>query len=206
LAEPAVELALPATPYIIYSGSIAPAGNHETLLMALARLKAQGKPVILALAGEGTDRIAAGDGYRESYLRGLLEHLGLVIGTDLHLLGPLAPGALKSAFSRAAGAVLPALAEDESLAAAGQAWELGLPLACSNQPAMQGYFARRGGDPLWFRPGAADELAAALTRLTEMPHRAPAALPDTSWDEVAGHYLTLFREQSILASTQMERL
>jgi hypothetical protein len=28
-------------------------------------------------------------------------------------------------------------------------------------------------------------------------------LPDTSWDQVAASYLTLFREQAILASTQI---
>ena len=205
LAEAALPLTLPAPGYLIYCGSIAPAGNHESLLMALAGLKRQGKSIPLALAGEGTDRIASGKGHREAYLRGLIEYLGLGIGADLHLLGPLAPGGLKSAYSQAAGAVLPALAEGETMLAAGQAGELGLPLACADLPAFRGYFARRGIDPQWFAPGSAEEIAAALVQLAEMPRRTAALLPDTDWDEVAGRYLALFREQAILASTQRER-
>lgn len=202
LEETALPLTLPDTPYIVHCGSTAPADNHESLLMALALLKRQGKSVTLALAGEGSDRIAAGKSHRDSYLRGLIEHLGLQIGADLHLLGSLAPGALKSVFARAAGAVLPTLVEGEAMLAAGQAYELGLPLACSDLPAIRGYFERREAAPLWFRPSSAEEIATALVRLGETRRRPPLALPDTNWDEVAGRYLTLFREQSILASTQ----
>ncbi len=203
LAEEALPLTLPASPYLLSVGGIAPAGNHESLLRGLALLKRDGSPLVLALAGEGTDRIASGKDYREAYLRGLIDHLGLEIGVDLHLLGPLTPGALKSAFQGAIGAVLPALCEGAAMHAGAQALELGLPLASVDVPGVPGYFARRSAAPLWFSPGDAGQIAATLKRLALAPRGKAGPLPDTSWDQVAASYLTLFREQAILASTQI---
>jgi len=202
LAERGLPLAVPATPYILYAGDIGPTGNHESLFTALASLKQAGTPLVLALAGEGTDRIATGTPYREAYLRGLIEHLGLEIGTDIRPLGPLAPGALKSAFAGAAGAILPALAEGPAMLAAGQALELGLPLAAADLPALRAYFSRRGAAPSWFAPASAAEIANALFDLSTAKHEKAGALPDSSWDEVAAHYRALFREQAIFAATQ----
>jgi len=202
-------LDLPAEPvpglpphYIIYAGGIGPLGNHESLLMAQARLKGEGKPFPLVLAGEGTSRIAGGTGHRGAYLKGLIDHLGLVLGTDVHILDDVTPGALKTAFSQSSGVILPALAEDAALLAAGQAAELGVPLAASDMAGPRDYFSRRGIAPLWFRPGAADEIAAVLGALRAASPKPPARLPDPGWDEVAQSYLTLFREQAILAASQ----
>jgi len=200
---------LPAEPvsglpsrYVIYAGGIGPLGNHESLLMAQARLKSQGKALPLVLAGEGIDRIAAGNGHRAAYLKGLIEHLGLTLGLDVHCLGALTAGELKTALSQSSGAIVPALSEDGALLAAGQAAELGVPLAVSDMAGPRDYMSRRGISPLWFRPGAADEIAAALTTLRETAPRPPAHLPDSGWDDVARSYLTLFREQAILAAAQ----
>ena len=195
---------VPALPprYIIYAGGIGPLGNHESLLMAQARLKSQGKAFPLVLAGEGTDQIAAGNGHRAAYLKGLIEHLGLTLGFDVHCLGELTAGELKTAFSQSSGAIVPALAEDAALLAAGQAAELGVALAVSDMAGPRDYMARRGISPLWFRPGAADEIAAALAALCETAPRPPARLPDPGWDDVAQSYLTLFREQAIVAAAQ----
>lgn len=192
---------LPAR-YILYAGGIEPLGNHDSLLMAQARLKSEGRAFPLALAGEGVADIAAGRGYRGAYLKGLIEHLGLAIGSDLHLLDELTPGALKTAFAQSSGVVLPALAEGPALLAAGQAAELGVKLAVADRPGMRDYMERRAISPLWFRPGIPDEIATALEALREIPPRPPAALPDATWDAVAQSYLTLFREQAILAASQ----
>jgi len=200
-----VALPVPDLPphYSLYAGGTAPAGNLESLLMAFSRLKSQGRPVLpLALVGEGTDRIASGGGYREAYIKALAEHLQIGIGTDLIPLGPLAPGALKTALSGAAAAIMPLLAEGEGSMMIGQAAELDVSLACSDLPAIRDYCARRGVQPTWFRPGVPDEIASALAGLADAPRARPAALPDAGWDQVAGSYLTMFREQAILASTQ----
>jgi glycosyltransferase involved in cell wall biosynthesis len=194
--------ALPSR-YIIYAGGIGPLGNHESLLMALARLKSQGKAFPLVLAGEETSQILAGTGHRAAYLKGLMDHLGLVPGLDVHCLGELTPGELKTAFSQSSGAILPVLSEDAALLAAGQAAELGVPLAVSDMAGPRDYMSRRGISPLWFRPGSADEIAVALTALRETSLRPPAHLADPGWDEVAQSYLTLFREQAILAALQL---
>lgn len=188
--------------YIIYAGGIGPLGNHESLLMAQARLKSQGKAFPLVLAGEGTGQIAAGSGHRAAYLNGLMEHLGLTPGLDVHCLGELTPGELKTVFSQSSGAILPVLSEDAALLAAGQAAELGVKLAVADMAGPRDYMARRGISPLWFRPGSADEIAAALLALREASPRPPARLADPGWDEVARSYLTLFREQAIVAASQ----
>jgi len=198
-------LPVPGLPprYMVYTGSIAPAGNHESLLMALSRLKRQGAPVLpLVLAGEGTDRIASGGEHRAAYLKALSAHLKLETGSEVIGLGPLSPGALKTVMAGAAAAVMPALAEGEALSAVGQAAEFGLPLACSDLPAIRDYCARRSLQPAWFKPGAADGIAAALLRLAAAERGTPAPAPDTDWDRVGQSYLTMFREQAILASTQ----
>ncbi len=200
---------LPAEPvpglpprYIIYAGGIGPLGNHESLLMAQARLKSGGQAFPLVLAGEGTALIASGTTHRGAYLKALIEHLGLIPGEDVHVLGELTPGALKTVFSQSSGAVVPVLAEDDALLAAGQAAELGVQIAVSDMPGPREYFTRRGLSPLWFRPGAADEIAAVLGALRDAAPRPPADLPNAGWDEVAQSYLTLFREQAILAASQ----
>lgn len=198
-AEPVPDL--PAR-YLLCLGGIDALGNHESLLMAQARLKSEGRAFPLALTGEGIAGIATGSGYRGAYLKGLIEHLGLVLGSDLHLLDELGPGALKTAFSQSSGAILPALAEGPALLLAGQAAELGVKLAVSDMPGMRDYAERRVLAPLWFGPGAVDEIAGALVALREAAPRPPAALPDTSWEAVAQSYLTLFREQAILAASQ----
>jgi len=196
--------AVPALPahYIVYAGGIGPLGNHESLLMAQARLKSVGKAFPLVLAGEGTEQVASGVSHRGAYLKGLVEHLGLGLGLDIHVLGDLTPGELKTVFSQSSGAILPAVAEDAALLAAGQAAELGVRLAVSDMPGPRDYFSRRGLSPLWFRPGAADEIAAALGALPAASPHPPVRLPDPGWDEVAQSYLTLFREQAILAASQ----
>jgi hypothetical protein len=194
---------VPALPpsYILYVGGIDPLGNHETLLMAQARLKAEGKAFPLVLAGEGADSLTDGGEHRAAYLRGLIEHLGLSLGDDVHPLGPLTPGALKTAFSQSSGAVLPALADGVALQAAAQAVELGVPLAASDMPWARDYLTRRAVSPIWFRPGAADEIAAGLQALRVAAPRPPAALPDPTWDEAAHSYSTLFRAQARLAAS-----
>jgi len=198
-AEPVADL---PQRYMLHAGDIGPLGNHESVLMAQARLKAQGAVLPLVLAGEGTDQLAAGADHRAAYLRGLAGHLGLTIGADIHLLGELPPGAWKTVFSQSSGVVLPALAEGSALPLAGQAAELGVPLAAADMPGPRDYFARRGIVPLWFRPGAADEIAAVMLALRDVPPRPPAILPDTRWDAAAQSYLTIFREQAILAASQ----
>lgn len=204
---PVDDLGLPER-FALYPANYSSHKNHEALFVALAQVKASRPDAFmpLVLTGGSTPNIASGADYRGAYLKALLEHLKLEIGKDVIILGVIDDGRFRSVLSRAAGLVFPTLLEGFGFPPL-EAGLMGIPVACSDIEVMRENMARVKVPALWFRPGAPDEIAAALIRLaTDAPAlraaaaEAAAAFEDLTWADVGARYLRAFRDQIMLAS------
>jgi len=204
--EPIDHLSLPER-FLLYPANIMPHKNHECLLMALAKVKAESPDhfLPLALSGNATDSISAPADYRSAYVRALVDHLGLEIGKDLLLLGTLSDGQFRAVLDRTTALVFPTMGEGYGFPPV-EAGLLGVPVASSNIDIMRENLDRLRIPALWFRPDAVDQLAEILVSLSRDEARlraaAQAAVPgiaDDSWDEVGRRYAALFRQQAEFA-------
>ena len=206
-AEPVDALGLPPR-YLVYPASTSSHKNHETLLVALAKVKeaAPGSFLPLVLTGGGTRDILGGNDYRGAYLRALIDHLGLEIGRDLFIPGHVSDGQLRTLMEAATGMVFPTLAEGYGFPPIEAAY-LGVPVAASDIAVLHETMDRIGAPALWFPPQQPDAVAAAMIRLCddEAALRARCAeakgrLAGEGWDEVGRQYLQVFRDQIMVAS------
>jgi glycosyltransferase involved in cell wall biosynthesis len=206
-SEPVDNLGLPPR-YIVYPASHHAHKNHETLFMALAKVKAE-RPdqfVPLVLTGWQTEQIGDGSTYRGAYLKALTNHLKLEIGKDILLPGKVSDGQFRAILEGSTGVVFPTLQEGFGFPPIEAAF-FGVPLAVSDIEIMRESLARFDIPALWFRPDSVDEMATALARLAaeepELRARAAAGLIDLkadSWAEVGRQYLAAFRDQMNIAS------
>jgi len=206
-AEPADGLGLPQR-YLIYPASYSSHKNHEALLLALAKVKAETPDAFLplVLTGGNTQAMLTGSDYRGAYLRALIDHLGLEIGRDLFIPGNLREGQFRTVLENAAALVFPTLAEGFGFPPLEAAY-LGVPVACSDIEILRETLDLIGVPSLWFNPGAVDQLAGVLVRLaTETDalraQAAPAAgkMIGGGWEEVGRAYLDAFRDQITVAT------
>jgi glycosyltransferase involved in cell wall biosynthesis len=197
-SAPAVPLpadfAFAGRPFLLCPANTSPHKGHETLLRGLARA---GVGLPLVLCGHGSEEIAAGRGPRGAALLDCALRAGLAPGRDFVGLGHV-PDALAAALLREAAAVcLPTLAEGHGFPLA-EALLAGVPAICSDVPALRELADSLGAPALWFPPGDADGLAAALRAFAADPGalRAStrAAAPNAarrSWRDVALRYAAL---------------
>lgn len=206
-AEPADGLGLPPR-YLIYPASYSSHKNHEALLLALAKVKAEapGAFLPLVLTGGNTQAMVTGADYRGAYLKALIAHLGLEVGRDLFLPGTLREGQFRTVLENASALVFPTLSEGFGFPPLEAAY-LGVPVACSDIEILHETLDRIGVPALWFSPERADQLAGVLVRLAteEAALRAQAApfagrLPDGGWDEAGRLYIQAFQDQMMVAS------
>ena len=205
--EPVGDLGLPAR-YLIYPANITPHKNHETLLMALAKVKAERPDMFLplVLTGWKTEMIRTGQDYRGAYLKALLGHLKLEIGRDVLIPGRLSDGAFRGVLQNASGLIFPSLQEGFGFPPV-EAALLGVPVAVSDIEILRESLGRFDIPAVWFHPDRIDDTARAIITLAaEEPElRAQAAgrigaLQNDSWSVVGQKYLALFREQAEMAS------
>lgn len=196
--------------YLIYPANISPHKNHEVLLMALAKVKAEAPEhfLPLVLSGSATLGVALGGEYRADRLQSLAARLGLEIGKDLLPIGTVSNGQYRAALGNAAGLVFPTLAEGYGFPPV-EAALLGVPVACSGIEVMRENLDRLGLPVTWFDAGSVDDTARALAAIgrdqPELRRRAEAAakvMPDDSWDDVGRTYLGIFRQQAEFVTFQ----
>jgi glycosyltransferase involved in cell wall biosynthesis len=196
VGAPALPAGFPfaARPFLLCPANTSPHKGHETLLRGLARA---GTGLPLVLCGHGTEAIASGAGPRGAALADCARAAGLAPGRDLLALG-FVPDAEVAALTRAATAVcLPTLAEGHGFPLA-EALLAGVPVLASDVPALRELAESLDAPVLWFPPGDADGLAAALRALASdtagWRSRARAAAPRAarrSWREVAEGWAAL---------------
>lgn len=205
--EPIDGLGLPAR-YVIYPASYSSHKNHEALLLALARVKAENPAAFLplVLTGGNTQAMLTGADYRGAYLKALIVHLGLVPGRDLFVMGNLSEGQFRTVMEKAAALVFPTLAEGYGFPPLEAAY-LGTPVVASDIEILHETMDRLGAPALWFRPDLPDQLAAQLIRVSaeEPALRAQAApfigkTPGGGWTDVGRAYLKAFEDQRNVAS------
>lgn len=205
--EPVDHLNMPPR-YLIYPANYTPHKNHEALLVALAKVKAE-RPdqfVPLVLTGWRTDCIPTASTDRGAYLKALIDHLGLEFGRDLYIPGRVTDGQFRSLLQGATGLVFPSFQEGFGFPPV-EAALLGVPVAVSDIEIMRESLARFDLPAVWFRPDKVEELAEAMIRLSaeEAELRSQAGnrieiLKGDSWAEVGRKYLAIFREQAMVAS------
>lgn len=205
--KPVEHLGLPSR-YLIFPAGTHFNKNHETLLMALAAVKAAVPQAFLplVLTGSNIQRITDRDGYRPSWLKDLIGHLGLEIGRDLFLLGNLDAGEFRSVLQGATGLVFPTLAEGFGFPPLEAAY-LGVPAAVSDLEVMHETMALVEAPALYFRPQDVNDLAKAMVRLEQEEESLRKAIAPCigrviggSWEEIGRRYSDLFRDQMSVAS------
>ena len=194
--------------YLIYPASDSSHKNHETLFMALAKVKAQAPESFLPLVLTGANIAAIGDGagYRSNWLRAVIGHLGLRIGRDVLLMGRLSDGEFRSVLQGAAGLVFPTLAEGFGFPPLEAAY-LGVPLAVSDIEIVRETLAQIEAPALLFRAQDADDIARTLVRLAQNEAALRRAIAPCigrtiggNWADVGRRYLALFEEQRSMAA------
>jgi glycosyltransferase involved in cell wall biosynthesis len=198
--------------YLIYPANISPHKNHEVLLAALAKVKAEAPEhfLPLVLSGSATLGVALGGDYRADRLQSLVTRLGLEIGRDLLPIGTVSDGQYRAALGGASGLVFPTLSEGYGFPPV-EAALLGVPVACSGIEVMRENLDRLGLPVTWFDAGSVDDTARALAIIgrdqAELRRRAAAAAEiaaDQSWDDVGRAYLGIFRQQAEFVAFQQK--
>lgn len=206
---PVDRLGLPER-YMMYPANISPHKNHEALLVALAKVKAEAPRhfLPLVLSGSSTLGIALGGEYRADRLQSLVARLGLDIGKDLHLIGTVSDGQYRAALGRATALVFPTLAEGYGFPPV-EAAMLGVPVACSDIEVMRENLDRLGIPALWFDARSVDDMARVLAELGRdadglklRAEQAAARIQDDSWNDVGRRYREIFRRQAEFAAFQ----
>jgi glycosyltransferase involved in cell wall biosynthesis len=194
--------------FLIFPANISPHKNHECLLIALAKVKAEAPEhfLPLVLSGSATLGIALGGDYRADRLQALAAQLGLEIGRDLHLLGTVSDGQYRAALGRASGLVFPSLMEGYGFPPI-EAAMLGVPLVCSDIEIVKETLGRLDIPSLWFDARSVDDTARALAefgrdqpKLAVQAREAAKHIHDDSWNDVGRRYRELFRQQAEFAA------
>ncbi|MBI1737358.1 MAG: glycosyltransferase [Candidatus Rokubacteria bacterium] len=168
-------LGLDDRPTLVYVGRIAPIKGLATLLEAVDRLGAAGRPVrLLVIGGDADDRV---DGH-EAYVRGLTCRLGLC--DDVRFLGAQPQAALRDYYVAADLTIMPSYYESFGMVAL-EAMACGSPVVASRVGGLattvrDGFtgFLVPEGDPVALA-GRIDAL------LTDAPLRAKLGAEGTRW-------------------------
>ena len=205
--EPVGEFGMPPR-YLIYPANYTPHKNHEALLIALAKVKAERPDMFLplVLTGWRIECIPAASTDRGAYLKALIDHLKLEIGRDVLIPGRVSDGQFRGLLQNATGLIFPSFQEGFGFPPV-EAALLGVPVAVSDIEIMRESLGRFDIPAVWFRPDQVDDLVRAMVTLAadETDLRAKAAgrigdLRGDSWADVGQKYLAIFREQMSVAS------
>lgn len=145
----------PDRPYLLMVGTLEPRKNHATAARALARLKAQGFPHQLLIAG--------GQGWLFDQVQAAVEEAG--VANDVTFAGYVPAADLPALYSGAACVLMPSLYEGFGFPVL-EAMACGAPVACSNASSLP----EVAGDAALLVPPTDDEaLAAAVGRVLHEP-------------------------------------
>ena len=178
--------------YLLFASGISPHKGLDTLLEAYARVRSARSVPPLVVAGELEGPYAsAGESVAAT---------GSALGLDgeaLRLPGFVSDSGLAALHSGATAAIVPSLAEGFGLAAV-EAAACGAPVIASD---IGPHREALGDAALYFAPGDASALAAALERVlgapeerAELGRRGRAAAARLSWDESARRLGALLRD------------
>ena len=172
--------------FVFYPAQTWPHKNHIGLLRALHIIRSRGVTVPLVLSGRRNQAASIVDG--------VVHQLGME--DQVHWLGFVEPGVLRTVFRMSAAVIIPSKFE----AASGPLWEafaLGVPAACSNVTSLP---EQAGDAALIFDPNQPDEIADAILRLwtdealcRSLAERGRDRLTDFSWDRTARHFRAHYR-------------
>jgi len=205
--DPIERLDLPER-FLIFPANLSPHKNHDALLVALAKVKAEAPEhfLPLVLSGSATLGIALGGEYRSDRLRALVANLGLEIGKDLYPLGTVSDGQYRAVLGKASGLVFPTLMEGYGFPPI-EAALLGVPVVCSDIEIVQETLGRLNIPSLWFDATSVDDIARALIEfgrdwpaLAKRARDAAGHIQDDSWNDVGRRYREIFRGQAEFAA------
>lgn len=184
-------------PLILSVGGIEPRKGSDTLVRALAEIKAS-RDVSPVLAVVGGHSFQDHRPYREHVL-GLLPELGLALDEDVVLLGMVADADIPQWYAAADVLAFPSVKEGFGLAVL-EAMSAGIPVVTSDLPVFREYLVA-GRDALLIEPGDVAGLAAALLSATEDPALRRALVKAGAdvatrftWQESARQHVTIYDE------------
>jgi glycosyltransferase involved in cell wall biosynthesis len=150
-------------PLILAVGGVEPRKGSDTLVCALAELKAR-RDVSPVLAVVGGHSFQDHRPYRERVL-GSLSDLGLVLGEDVVLVGTVPDVDIPQWYAAADVLAFPSVKEGFGLAVL-EAMSAGIPVVTSDLPVFREYLVA-GRDAILIEPGDVGALAAGLLSAIE---------------------------------------
>lgn len=184
-------------PLILAVGGIEPRKGSDTLVRALAEMKANREisPVLAVIGGHSFQDHRP---YRERVL-GLLPELGLALGVDVVPLGMVPDVDIPQWYAAADVLAFPSVKEGFGLAVL-EAMSAGTPVVTSDLPVFREYLVA-GRDALLIEPGDVGALAAALLSTMEDPALRHALISAGAhvaarftWQESARQHLAIYEE------------
>ncbi len=186
-----------ARPLVLAVGGIEPRKGSDTLVRAIAELKAV-RAVAPVLAVVGGHSFQDHRAYSERVL-GLLPDLGLVLDDDVVLVGTVPDVDVPQWYAAADVLAFPSVKEGFGLAVL-EAMSAGIPVVTSDLPVFREYLVP-GRDALMVRPGDAAGLAAALLSTTQdaglrrsLVDAGFAVAARFTWQESARRHLAVYAD------------
>lgn len=180
-----------AAPFLISPANVTAHKNHEVLFAGVGAWRAQHP---LVLTGEGT-ALFANDNPRSRALRRAASRAGLEWERTLFGLGYVGDPTYYALLDEAWGLVMPTLAEGGGSFPVMEAMYRGLPVIASDIPVLREMAERMEGEPIWFDPRSAADLARKLGDLEQHYDEYQAAareqagrLRRRTWNDVSRDY------------------
>lgn len=184
-------------PLILAVGGIEPRKGSDSLVRALAEMKAR-RAVAPVLAVVGGHSFQDHRAYRERVL-GLLPDLGLGLDDDVILVGTVPDADIPPWYAAADVLAFPSVKEGFGLAVL-EAMSSGIPVVTSDLPVFREYLVP-GRDALLIEPGDVGGLAAALLSTMEdkvlrqsLVSAGSAVAARFTWQESASQHLVVYAE------------
>ena len=175
---------------LLYPAATAPHKNHEALLRALGLLRARGEESVRLVCTGPMDAAAV------QRLSDLATSMG--VGGDVEFRGFVSREEVHGLYARAAAVVAPTLYEAFSGAVL-EAFQRGLPVACSRIPALEETIAFLDGSARFFDPHQPASIADAIRDILAQPEeymegsrRAGRALSGLAPHVTAARYREVF--------------
>ena len=186
---------VPATPYFLYVGRLAPEKNVEALVRSWLRYREGGGAWPLVLVGDGPS--AAG-------LRAMAE--ASAFGSEVHFAGLRGSRELPPIYAFAGCFVLPSTREPWGLVV-NEAMASGLPVIVSDRCGCAEDLVIHGRNGLIFDPGAEDELRDCLHLMSGFSVEKMAAMRTESEERISGYSPANFgREIARIVRSEEARL
>lgn len=186
--------------YMLYAANTTAHKNHLMLLHALARFDRRDE-LPLILTGESTDLWALEQtaAWWQAQLVGVVNRTGLQRGKDFYGLGYVSNSDAQTLLENATAVVVPTLAEGGGSYPIEEAFDAGIPVACSDIPVLREHVSYRSAKVAWFDPMSVDSMIASFNDILDHYDIYKAAAlkgmhdPRPSWDDIAAQYVDIFR-------------